>query len=434
MKKLKYLIIPLCIALLFSGCSKFRIASSIDDLISPVSPSGENAGVQNALDEYCKGAAYSIKIPAKGKYTTSFIFKNLSEGKEQAIAFYEMSSERGSVCMALITKENDKWNVVDNLKGEATDVSAVDFCDLNDDGTDEIIVCWSVVSKTKGFKADVYTQTDGDGKLKPLSDSVSASDFICLDLNGDGTNELLTFIGSSASDNAKAQLFSYKNNKKKLLGTTRLDSSISSYDSISHCKTDEGETVFADGIKSDGSSMVTEVIYWSDYYNSIVAPFYSYSTGKTKETTRSSLINSMDVDSDKVIEIPSGTSFEDLPSELSVQNWKEYSSTILIHKCYSVACQRDNYILLIPDKYFDSVSIKYNSDKREMTVSSKKGKQTAFSISTVIQSDYENDKSEYEGYTEIFNDSGFIYLAKVDKDSKLDITVKDLKKMIKAYN
>ena len=40
-------IVMLClVAFLFCGCNNFRLSSSIDDLISPISPSGDNAGVR----------------------------------------------------------------------------------------------------------------------------------------------------------------------------------------------------------------------------------------------------------------------------------------------------------------------------------------------------------------------------------------------------
>ena len=71
MKAIKILIPILCIALLFAGCGGFHLASSIDDLISPVAPAGADASVQSAMDAYCKGG-YSVKIPAAGKYTTSY--------------------------------------------------------------------------------------------------------------------------------------------------------------------------------------------------------------------------------------------------------------------------------------------------------------------------------------------------------------------------
>lgn len=87
MKKLRAFLILLSLSLLLTGCSNFRLSSSIDDLISPVSPSGDNAGVQNAVDEYCK-SGYLIKIPSSGDYTTSFIFHDLDKDKEdEAIAF-----------------------------------------------------------------------------------------------------------------------------------------------------------------------------------------------------------------------------------------------------------------------------------------------------------------------------------------------------------
>lgn len=66
--------------------------------------------------------------------------------------------------------------------------------------------------------------------------------------------------------------------------------------------------IYADALCADGSSMVTEFIYWSDYYNSIISPFYSYSTGRTKETIRSSQVTCRDIDGDGCIEIPEDTS------------------------------------------------------------------------------------------------------------------------------
>ena len=91
-------IVMLClVAFLFCGCNNFRLSSSIDDLISPISPSGDNAGVQSAVDEYCKGG-YSIKIPATGKYTTSFILKDIDGDKiSEAVAFYEPSNKIGTI-------------------------------------------------------------------------------------------------------------------------------------------------------------------------------------------------------------------------------------------------------------------------------------------------------------------------------------------------
>ena len=169
-------IVMLClVAFLFCGCNNFRLSSSIDDLISPISPSGDNAGVQSAVDEYCKGG-YSIKIPATGKYTTSFILKDIDGDKiSEAVAFYEPSNKIGTISMAVIKKSGDKWSVVSNIEGTATDVNCVDFCDFNNDGKMEIIVCWSVVSKLTGTSINVYSQKENNGaySLKAVSKAIT---------------------------------------------------------------------------------------------------------------------------------------------------------------------------------------------------------------------------------------------------------------------
>lgn len=436
MKKFKVFIALMCIILLFSGCNNFRIAASIDDLIAPVSPSGDNAGVQNAVDEYSKGG-YSLKIPVSGEYTTSFIFRDLDGDKiNEAVAFYEPSSKPGSICLAVIDKTDDKWSVVENIDGVATDVNSVDFCDLNGDGRDEIIVCWSVVSKSIGSTISVFVQDKDNNagyRLKEISKAVSASNFHCVDMNNDGVNELLTFSNGTFSESPKAELYSYKNEKKSLLGTTKLDGSITSFESISCAETDDGMTVFADAIKSDGSSMVTELIYWSTYYNSIVSPFYSYSSGRTKETSRNNLVTCRDIDNDGAFEIPTDASFSKLPADISVQNWKEYANTVLLHKCYSISCKRDGIIVVIPDDIFKKIKVEYNSEERKIKVVSKKDNQDIFEIVTLIKSSYDSKDERYAGYTNILSDSGFVYLVKTNPKSDIQFDLEALKEMIKPY-
>lgn len=435
MKKLKVVLIVLCLSLLLAGCNNFRLETSIDDLISPVSPSGDNAGVQNAVDEYCK-SGYLIKIPSSGDYTTSFIFYDLDkDGKDEAIAFYEPSAERGTASLAVLKKNSDKWSVVENIKGEGSDVKSVDFSDVNNDGVDEIIVCWSVISKSTNYRLNVYTQKMSDDKniLESISSSINAGEFICVDINEDKVNELIVFNLGSSAESPTAQLYSFADNNKKLLGETKLDSTIISFESITSCMTDEGISVYADALKSDGDSMVTEFIYWSDYYDSIVSPFYSYSSGRTSETTRNSIIYSKDIDGDDIVEIPTDKAVSDLPAQITAHNWVVYKNTVLNHKCYTYSCKRDAYSLLIDDDVFSKINVKYDNESRMLTAISDESKKECFSIITMIKSAYNQDELDFQGYTEIYSNSGFVYLAKVNEQSDIKFTIDNLKNMIKAY-
>lgn len=435
MKRLKIVILTLCLALLLSGCGSFRIATSIEDLISPISPSGENAGVQSAVDEYCK-SGYSLKIPSKGEYTTSFIFCNLyGDEQSEAVFFYEPSDALGTVNMAVLHKSSNKWSVVENIEGNATDVNSVDFCDLNNDGKNEIIVCWSVISKNANSKISVYKQAEAEGtyKLEVVGENISANDFICTDINSDGTTELLVFSIGTSSQSPNARLYSFENDYKKLLGETKLDSTIISFNSILCGKTDEGVSVYADAVKSNGESMLTEFIYWSDYYDSIVSPFYNYNTGKTSGTTRNTLVKCRDIDNDEVIEIPVTRTFANLPSQLACQDWVEYKNTILNHKCSSVSCSRDGYILVLDDDFIDEISLDYDNEKRTLTILSKDGSTEYFSIVTVLKSSYVESDDAYNGYSQVYANAGYVYLARLNNSDSFSITAENLKNMIKAY-
>lgn len=433
MKKIKLLLLFLSLSLLLSGCGNFRLATSIDDLIAPVSPSGDDASVQTALDSYCK-SGYLIKIPTGGKYTTSFIFFDLdNDGKDEAVAFYEPTDDRGTVSIAVIENKDSEWSVVSSVKGEGSDVRSVDFCDVNDDGLNEIIVNWSVISAANNYVFRVYGYS-GDNKsprINGVGKSISAGEFICVDINDDGVKEVVVFRLGSADESPCAQLYSFKNNDQKMLGETKLDSSIVSFEHITSGITDEGLSVYADALRSDGDSMVTEFIYWSDYYDSIVSPFYSYATGVTADTTRNCHVNSMDIDNDDVIEIPTDENYDGLPQQVSAQDWVIYENTVLMHKCYTFYCARDSYFLLLKDDDFNDVSVKYSSDDRKLTVISDKTKKECFSVITVIKTAYEANKSAYSGYTEIADASGFVYLAAVNKDSDIKFTTDELKTMIK---
>ncbi|MDE6469455.1 MAG: hypothetical protein K2L19_00345, partial [Eubacterium sp.] len=103
------------------------------------------------------------------------------------------------------------------------------------------------------------------------------------------------------------------------------------------------------------------------------------------------------------------------------------------HKCYTYSCKRDSYSLLVDDDLFADIIVRYDNDNRMMTVVSKDGEQEYFSIIAVVSSAYNSNELTLQGYTEIFTNSGFVYLAKVNNQSGVSFTIDDLKNMIKSY-
>lgn len=433
MKKLKIILCIFLIGVIFSGCN-FRMASSIDDLVSPIPPFGDNADVQKALDTYNKNR-YSLKTPKKGNYITSYSFYDIDkDGVDEAIAFYEPSDDLGTISMAMIKNNNEQWVVVDSVQGIGKDVYSLSFEDVNGDKQDELIVCWDVISNSSNHELCVYNYSASKDKilLRQIGKSKTVNNYICLDMNKDSVDELLLFeINTGNSTKAKAQLFSLKKNSFELLGETKLDSHIVSYSNLHIEKAEEEVRVYADAICADGASMLTEIIYWSNRYDSIVSPFYSYSTGMTKETRRNARINSTDIDSDKLVEIPTDKSIKGIPKKVKAVDWKIYKNTTLVHSNYSLVAVDDGYSVIIPDSYINNISVSYNDKKHILSVKMKSDKSDVFSVASVLKTAY--SKEDYKNFAVVCEESGYYYLAKVS-DSNKDITLKDIKNSFKILN
>ena len=434
MKHIRAIILLLAISLLLGGCS-FKLAASADELINPITPTGVNADIQNALNSYCKGG-YTLKTPLSGDYTTSFIFYDLDlDDEDEVVVFYQQSLDPKRTDMAVIDKSGESWSVVCNVEGDGADVYSIDFCNLNGDPYVEPVVLWDTITNSSNHLLSAYRQTyDGNTlSISKIDKSMTVSNFIPVDIDNTGIDELMIFtVSGGKSPTAKATLYQLEKNSFNARSSTKLDGHISSYKSIISENTDKGFCVFADAVKNLGTHMLTELIVWSDYYGEIIAPYYSYSSGTTGNTTRKSMICSMDVNGDGYIELPLDAEGIKLPKQVEAINWKQYRNSVLRHVCYTLAVKKDDYQVLIPDDYFNEISVSYDAENSEMTVSDKKGN-LVFKINFLLKSQYNDDPAAYADYTEMRSDSGYIYLAVCGNDSYIKISTDELKSMIKSY-
>ncbi|MBQ9516570.1 MAG: hypothetical protein IJR60_00650 [Eubacterium sp.] len=429
MKSAKIIALILVVAAVFSGCS-LRISSSMDDLISPISPFGDNADIKSAMDEFA-GSGYSLKTPHLGSYITAYNFFDLDGDKsDEAIVFYEPSDNLGTINMALIKKVDDKWRVIDNKKGIGVDVSSLSFEDVDGDGRYEIIVCWDTISNSTNHELAMYDYRKESNKLHCFYKGLTVNNYIAVDMVNDSTPELLMFeLNSGDYSTAKAELYSFTSKKARLISETKLDAHITSYNRI-QVETVKGENrVFADAIGSNGSSMLTEIIRWSSGYNAIVSPYYSYSSGRTPDTTRSIMITSRDINGDGRIEVPfNDSSVKKLPKAVSCVRWKFYDDGPMAHACYSLMPKGDGYLVIIPDDYISKIDVAYNQEQKLMTVISKKDKKEVFSVRPVLKVKY--SKSKYKDYELMFEKKGYYFLAKTGDSGAIKIPLDELKKQV----
>lgn len=433
MKYVKIIISLILVAMMLTGCS-FRISSSIEELICPVSPFGENANVQEALDSYAKNG-FSLKTPCSGDNIASYNFYDVDgDGVDEALAFYEPSDNLNTISLALIKKVNDKWNVVDNIKGDGKDIYSISFDDVNADGRVELLVCWDLISNSSNHNLSVYRidNSNNEYKLVQIGEPIEINNYIVYDYNNNSRNELLLFELNGSYGSAKAELYSLSNNSFKLLGETKLDSHVSAYTNIQMENAEGSTRIYADAINTDGSSMLTEVIYWSNTYDTIISPFYSYSTGLTKGTRRNIKLECIDVNDDGLIDIPSiYKQNSNLPKKVGAIDWRIYKNTTLVHTAYSLVVFDDNYMVVLPNNSIDEITVLYDEQTRTLTANDSSNKQV-FSIRPILKATY--NEAEYSSYSVVLESAGYYYLAEVGSDSNIQLSIDDMKKLVKPIN
>lgn len=427
MKKLRILALISAVMLILSGCS-FRLASSVDDLISPVSPFGENMDVSYALDSFVNGG-YTLKTPVNGKYRSSFVIYDVDgDKKEEAIAFYEPSKNLGTIHMAILCRNSDgNWSVAQDVEGNGSDISEISFCDVTGNGNENLIVSWEVISNKSNHIMTVYELTRNDGKLglSAIADDILFSYFINADITGDKTQEILLLnLKTGENSDSKAVLYTLKNSKMKALGQTKLDGNVIAYKNIRAVVEDSQTRIYADGIKNNGSSMITELIFWSDYYENIISPFYSYSTGVTADTYRTTLVTSRDINRDSRVEIPLDAQLENCPDSISAVNWKTYKNTVLVHACYSLVNEQDGYIFVLSDKEFKNIFIEYDEKNSVLSVGNKDSNKISFEIKVLQKSAYAENKEKYSKYAKAFENGAKVCLVRVIGETETSMSAK----------
>ena len=187
-KKLFCLLLVICMFLNFTGCSLF---DSNNELVSPPELTGEMYPIGKALRESA-GNDYNLKYPTTGDRRSAIVLEDVdSDGIFEAFAFYSTNEdEMTHMHINIIRQNGDDWISVDDLTIVATGVEKVDFCDLNSNGTKEILIGWEVNGSSEK-QLSVFS-FENDKLVQKLQQPYTS--FLCCDLDNNATNELFIHL------------------------------------------------------------------------------------------------------------------------------------------------------------------------------------------------------------------------------------------------
>lgn len=352
-----------CLALLFcislSGCSMFTV--NTEELLSPPALTGDFYPIAKALEKSA-GAGYSLKYPAKGNYRSAVILNDITgDGVFEAFAFYSISDgEKVNMYINVICNRKGEWTSVSQQKIIAGGVDRVDFCDLDDDGIDEILVGWQIYG-TSEMQLAVYSFVGGTLSQRMLQ---RYTYFICCDLNEDSRNEIFLINFNPSALTRSASVYQLKSDGIIEIAGCAMDGTVKSVSEPKLSELSSGKpAVYVDSVK--GAGAITEVLFFEK--NELVNPLYDPETMEIFGTLRPSSMSSLDINKDQIIEIPVQYEIPSVNSSgddetVYLTRWCSFNGETLTVKLTALMNYNDGYYLTIPEKMADRIALKRDTE------------------------------------------------------------------------
>lgn len=284
-----------------AGCSIADLSK--ENMLRPPKTMGDEAEIEQLIASNSKGG-YTLKYPKSGSHRSAVVMHDLDgDGVDEAIAFFRDRDKEGStgVHILVMYEQDGKWTASDNIITETTDVDCVDFADVNNGGSQEILVGYSTYTAGVNFLA-VYTYHDG--KTETIESGQNYSAFYCGNFDGSGSNKVLTLSLFNAENEANATLLEYDSQRNALYAqaSVAMDGNVASYKNAVLSDLGNGTNgLVVDGLLT-GGEMVTQIIYYSPAEALLRNPLYR--EHGQNPTQRKAEVLSADIGNDGKYEIP----------------------------------------------------------------------------------------------------------------------------------
>ncbi len=367
----------LSLCLLLSACS-FQPFKPVEELMHPPYDSDRNQDLLQAFHASVDGTPVFI-APAGGDYTSAIVMKDFDlDGEDEALVFYKIKSVSDTVRMNVLELSNSEWQSVADVKGSGTAVESVQFARMDENGS--FIVCWRV-GTTAGRILSVFCKEKGGTSFKELATEPYAVMTVA-DIDGDGFEDVFYISQESDSNGTRntatlMKLGKYHSGSPQtvVLDSVRLDSNVVRYSPIhfSDPANPAASSLMTDAVKGE-NSMITEVIRWNGETGELEVPFLDKNTLTNTATLRSSLIPSMDIDGDGVVEIPiqhpMAEDSSSLPQQtnetpaepITVTEWMEEKNGSLNRKVTTAVNEKLSYIYTFREEDVGRVFIREETE------------------------------------------------------------------------
>ncbi|MBR1764917.1 MAG: hypothetical protein IJ746_05935 [Ruminococcus sp.] len=358
-------------AIIMSGCTSMNL--SVDNLLAAPKLTNEQSEIHEALIN-AVGSNITLKYPRNGDNRSAYVVADIdNEETDEAMVFYEYSgadgNEDGLRVNLLDRNEDGEWYSVKEIAGAGTEIDKVILTKVSGvSGTCVLVGYQTMTGEEKTL--EIYSYRDGE--LSRIgTDTYSVLEAI--DLNSDGTNELVTIRRSTNAETgqvtAKASLLEMKDGEITAVQSIDMCDNVTSYVRARAARVKDGRTaLYVDSLNAEGS-LQTEIIYYR--YSALQNPMSLRSEKLLPLCTRPTGYYSVDIDEDGVIEIPATRVMLGYESALPedqvlMTSWTVYQDFYELEPKYSgYYSVPDGFTMIFPSRWTDKVTVKKDSATEE---------------------------------------------------------------------
>ena len=434
----KILCSVLCLAIVFTLCGCELFATDTAELLSPPALSGDLYPIAQVIEESA-GGSYTFEYPSRGHYRSAVVQSDInSDGILEAFAFYSMTDgETTTMQINAVCLNENKWTSVAQQKIVAGGVDRVDFCDLDNDGIQEILVGWEIYG-TSEMQLAVYSMGENTLAQRMLQ---KYTHFTTCDLDENDETEILIIKSSTAEQMNSASLFALTSDGITEISSCPLDNAAKTFNEPIVAELSSGKTaVYLDEIKGVGA--VTEVLFMEK--GTLVNPLYNAESLETTQTLRSASFSVTDINGDGILEIPvqlnvPSVSRSKLNEKLYLTSWCSYNGELLTNQMVTMINVDDGYYYILPSKWIGNIAVLKDTDNhlREIyryDAQNKSVGDSLFYIKAVSKADWDAGKYSAAGIEEVYNNGETSFICSVSAACIADgITVDTIKSNFKIF-
>lgn len=435
------------VMMLLTSCTNFSF--STEDLMQPPRLTPEQEEITHALINAAGTDDITFKYPKGGSYRSSFVFHNLDDDAEdEAIVFYQVGSMSTGTRIEILDKRDGVWQSVFCIPGIGEDVDFISFANITNLNRQDILVGWSFpVGSDK--KLAVYQY---DGEVIDTNFSESYHDFVVLDSNSDGLQEIILLQHGQSYEGANARLVSLSEGRLMVTDTIALSEDAVALEQVLVGQVAEDQlAVFIDQ-RLNGGEYVTDVVQVDgQHLRDLLKPNDADDEERTlapeqDRTQREVRVLCGDVDGDQIVEVPTADLMPGYKRDkenrdpIYMTHFNHLEDGYL-YPAFTAAVNVENgYMIKMPRPWVGKVTVvsqpetgewrffRYNGSLAEQN-------DVLLRVRVYSQSDY-HDKFEEETFELLEKKGLFEYYGYIPKNSSQDlaITWTDLKEMFQLLN